>query len=118
MYRPVVSRLQFFIVHLNPNGIDHISNRAWKSCIKMLHSMVIKSTFNTVLLLFSVVSGQARVVRASTASGSGIHLIHGLSSSDSDDDEGYDDDFDFRRGNVPVPPSTNIKLVKIFKYAY
>ena len=65
----------------------------------------------TVLLLFSVISGQARVVRASTVSGSGIHLIHGLSSSDSDDDEGYDDDFDFRRSNVPVPPSTSIKHV-------
>lgn len=73
------------------------------------------SSFNTVLLWFSVVSGQARVVRASSASGSGIHLINGLSSSDSDDDEGYDDDFDFHRGNVPVPPSTSFKLVKKFK---
>ena len=65
--------------------------------------------------MFSVFSGQARVVQASTVSGSGIHLIHGLSSSDSDDDEGYDDDyFNFHRDSVPVPPSMSTKLVNRF----
>lgn len=42
-----VSRLQFFIVYLNPNGIDHISNRAWKSCLKMLQSMIVKKCLVT-----------------------------------------------------------------------
>ena len=43
-------------------------------------------------------------MRATTEGSSGIHLIHGISSSDSDDDEDYDDDFAFHDGNVPSPP--------------
>ena len=51
-----------------------------------------------------MLSGQARLVRATAEGGGGIHLIHGLSSSDSDDDEDFGDDFPCC--DVPSPPGT------------
>lgn len=56
------------------------------------------------VLAFLLRSGQARIVRASSGT-SGIHLVHGFSSSDSDDEEYFDDDFAFHDGNVPSPPT-------------
>ncbi|KAJ7337061.1 DDB1- and CUL4-associated factor 11 [Desmophyllum pertusum] len=57
------------------------------------------------VLAFLLRSGQARLVRATTEGGSGIHIIHGMSSSDSDDDEDDDDDdFAFHNGKAPSPP--------------
>ena len=51
-------------------------------------------------------SGQARLVRATTEGGSGIRIIHGMSSSDSEEDDDDDDDVDFafHGGKVPSPP--------------
>ena len=43
-------------------------------------------------------------MRATTEGGSGIHLIHGFSSSDSDDED-FEDDFPLHNGNAPSPPS-------------
>ena len=54
--------------------------------------------------LVSLLSGQARLVRATAEGGGGIHLIHGLSSSDSDDDDDFGDDFPCC--DVPSPPGT------------
>lgn len=55
------------------------------------------------VLAFLLRSGQARLVRATTEGGSGIHLIHGFSSSDSDDED-FEDDFPLHNGNAPSPP--------------
>jgi len=50
-------------------------------------------------------SGQARLVRATTEGGSGIRIIHGMSSSDSEEDEDDDDvNFAFRGSKVSSPP--------------
>lgn len=54
------------------------------------------------VLAFLLRSGQARLVRATAEGGGGIHLIHGLSSSDSDDDDDFGDDFPCC--DVPSPP--------------
>ena len=54
--------------------------------------------------LVSLLSGQARLVRATAEGGGGIHLIHGLSSSDSDDDDDFGDEFPCC--DVPSPPGT------------
>jgi len=54
--------------------------------------------------LVSMLSGQARLVRATAEGGGGIHLIHGLSSSDSDDDDDFGDEFPCC--DVPSPPGT------------
>lgn len=43
-------------------------------------------------------------MRATTEGGSGIHIIHGMSSSDSDEDEDDDGDFTFHHGTTPSPP--------------
>ena len=43
-------------------------------------------------------------MRATTEGGSGIHIIHGMSSSDSDDDEDFDEDFAYHNGKVASPP--------------
>ena len=63
-------------------------------------------------LLFVFYSGQARLVRATTEGGSGIHIIHGMSSSDSDDDEDYDEDFAFHDGKAASPPGMVTKNAK------
>lgn len=56
------------------------------------------------VLAFLLRSGQARLVRATTEGGSGIRIIHGMSSSDSEEDEDDDVDFSFHGGTVPSPP--------------
>ena len=43
-------------------------------------------------------------MRATTEGGSGIRIIHGMSSSDSEEDEDDDVDFAFHGGTVPSPP--------------
>ena len=67
------------------------------------HNYVSPSSFNSTFLNI-VSSGQARLVRATTEGGSGIHIIHGMSSSDSDDDEDFDEDFAYHNGKAASPP--------------
>lgn len=67
------------------------------------HNYVSPSSLNSTFLNI-VSSGQARLVRATTEGGSGIHIIHGMSSSDSDDDEDFDEDFAYHNGKVASPP--------------
>lgn len=72
------------------------------------------------VLAFLLRSGQARLVRATTEGGSGIHIIHGMSSSDSDDDEDFDGDFAYHDGKAaspPVDPNPNTLVVdqSVFK---
>ena len=55
-------------------------------------------------------SGQVRLVRGSTDGGSGIHLVHGMSSSDSDEDE---EDFAYHNGEAPSPPGMNKRYLLI-----
>lgn len=67
-------------------------------------SLLCYSTFINSTFLNIVSSGQARLVRATTEGGSGIHIIHGMSSSDSDDDEDFDEDFAYHNGKAASPP--------------
>ena len=69
-----------------------------------VHREVSLFVYITDLIFFSLLSGQARLVRATAEGGGGIHLIHGLSSSDSDDDDDFGDDFPCC--DVPSPPGT------------